>query len=131
MRLIGLAVILTLGLILAPLAAEGQQAGKIARIAFLSTTSSPDSPTTAAFRQGLQELGYVEGQNIIIEWRWGGGRTEGFPAFASEAVRLNVDVRASVAGFCARRRTLRPPIRVSRPARVISKKRKVRILRRT
>src|SRR5262245_11207007 len=80
------------GVLGAPVAAGAQQAGKIARIAFLSTTSSPDSPTTAAFRQGLQELGYVEGQNIIIEWRWGRGRTEGFPAFASEVVRLNVDV---------------------------------------
>src|SRR6267143_1023119 len=91
MRLIALAVILAVSVTLAPLAAA-QPAGKVARIAFLSTTSSPDSPTTAAFRQGLQELGYVEGQNIIIEWRWGGGRTEGFPAFASDVVRLNVDV---------------------------------------
>ena len=67
MRLIGL--VLALGLALAPLAAKAQQSERIARIAFLSTTSSPDSPTTAAFRQGLQELGYVEGQNIIVEWR--------------------------------------------------------------
>jgi len=62
-------LVLTVAFVLltAPLAAEAQPAGKIARIAFLSTTSSLDSRTTAAFRQGLQDLGYVEGQNIIIE----------------------------------------------------------------
>jgi ABC-type uncharacterized transport system substrate-binding protein len=113
MRRIGLAVVLALGLVLAPLAVEAQQSGKIARIAFLSTTSSPDSPTTAAFRQGLQELGYVEGQNIIVEWRWGGGRTEEFPAFASEVVRLNVDVIVTAndaAGRAAQQATKSIPI---------------------
>jgi len=112
MRLIALAVILAVSVTLAPLAAA-QPAGKVARIAFLSTTSSPDSPTTAAFRQGLQELGYVEGQNIIIEWRWGGGRTEQFPAFASEVVRLNVDVIVAAndaAGRAAQQATKRIPI---------------------
>lgn len=113
MRLIGLVVVLALSLTIAPFAAGAQQAGKIARIAFLSTTSSPDSPTTAAFRQGLQELGYVEGQNIVIEWRWGGGRTEGFPAFASEVVRLNVNVIVAAndaAGRAAQQATKRIPI---------------------
>jgi putative ABC transport system substrate-binding protein len=113
MWLIGLAVVLAVGFTLSPLTAEAQQTGKIARIAFLSTTSSPDSPTTAAFRQGLQELGYVEGQNIIIEWRWGGGRTEEFPAFASEVVRLNVDVIVTAndaAGRAAQQATKRIPI---------------------
>jgi ABC-type uncharacterized transport system substrate-binding protein len=101
------------GVLVGPLAAGAQQAARIARIAFLSTTSSPDSPTTAAFRQGLQELGYIEGQNIIIEWRWGGGRTEEFPAFASEVVRLNVDVIVAAndaAGRAAQQATKRIPI---------------------
>ena len=113
MRLIGLTVILVVGLFAVPLAAQAQPASKVGRIAFLSTTSSPDSPTTAAFRQGLQELGYVEGQNIIIEWRWGGGRTEGFPAFAAEVVRLNVDVIVAAndaAGRAAQQATKRIPI---------------------
>src|SRR5437762_2888353 len=113
MRLIGLTVILAVGLFAVPLAAQAQPASKVGRIAFLSTTSSPDSPTTAAFRQGLQELGYVEGQNIIIEWRWGGGRTEGFPAFAAEVVRLNVDVIVAAndaAGRAAQQATKRIPI---------------------
>jgi ABC-type uncharacterized transport system substrate-binding protein len=111
MRMIGL--ILALGLALAPLAVKAQQSGKIARIAFLSTTSSPDTPTTAAFRQGLRELGYVEGQNIIVEWRWGGGKTEAFPAFASEVARLNVDVIVAAndaAGRAAQQATKRIPI---------------------
>jgi putative tryptophan/tyrosine transport system substrate-binding protein len=66
---------LALALLAAPLAAGAQVSGaRMARIAFLSTTASPeDSPTTAAFRQGLRDLGYVEGQNIAIEWRWGHG----------------------------------------------------------
>jgi putative ABC transport system substrate-binding protein len=85
-------VTLAVGALLGSLAAEAQQTERVARIAFLSTTSSPDSPTTAAFRQGLRELGYIEGQNIIIEWRWGAGRTERFPEFAAEAAKLNVDV---------------------------------------
>jgi putative ABC transport system substrate-binding protein len=55
-------------------------------------TSPESSPTSDAFRQGLRDLGYVEGRNIGIEWRWGRGSTERFPAFAAEAIRLNVDV---------------------------------------
>jgi putative ABC transport system substrate-binding protein len=80
--------------ILAPVRAAGAQlSGRIARIAFISTTSSPeDSPTTAAFRQGLRDLGYIEGRNIAIEWRWGRGTTERFADFAAEVVRLGVDV---------------------------------------
>ena len=113
MRRIGVAVVLIFDLFLAALTSESQQAGKIARIAFLSTTSSVDSPTTAAFRQGLRELGYVEGQNILVEWRWGAGTTEKFPAFASEVVRLNVDVIVAAndaAGRAAQQATKRIPI---------------------
>ena len=57
----------------APLAAEAQQAGKVPRIGFLSFSSLSDSRTALfveAFRQGLRELGWVEGQNIAIEYRW-------------------------------------------------------------
>ena len=90
MRLIGL--VLALGLSLVPLATEAQESGKISRIAFISTSSPGISPTGEAFRQGLRELGYVEGQNIAIEWRWGRGRTERFPEFAAEMVKLKVDV---------------------------------------
>src|SRR5262249_16188471 len=55
-------------------------------------TMPGSSPTTDGFRQGLRELGYIEGQNIIIEWRWGRGSTDRFAEFAAEVVKLNVDV---------------------------------------
>ena len=108
-----LALIFVLPILAAPLAAEAQQARRLPRIAFLSTTSSVDSPTTAAFRQGLQDLGYVEGQNIRIEWRWGGGRTERLADFAAEMVDLNVDVIVAAndaAGRAAQRLTKTIPI---------------------
>jgi putative ABC transport system substrate-binding protein len=76
-----------------PLAAEAQQAGKVPRIGFLTTPS----PTAAAyyleaFREGLRELGYVEGKTIAIEYRFAEGRAERLPALAAELVRLKVDV---------------------------------------
>src|SRR5713101_7059216 len=93
MRLIGLAVILTVSFILAPLAAEGQQAGKIYRIGMLETTSMAlNAANLDAFRQGLRELGYVEGRNFMIEYRSADGRRERFPELATELVRLKVDV---------------------------------------
>ncbi len=71
MRQIGLAVILAVGLFLAPFAAEGQLAGNVPRIGYLSWGSAPPSdPWVEPFRERLRELGYVEGQNIVIEYRW-------------------------------------------------------------
>jgi ABC-type uncharacterized transport system substrate-binding protein len=94
MWLIGLAVVLTLGLTLAPLAAEAQQAGtRLPRIGYLSAGS--ESPRDVAFRQGLRERGYIEGQNIAIEYRFAEGKFERLPAFAAELVRLKVDVVVS------------------------------------
>ena len=84
LRRFALKVTLALSVLSGSLVAEAQQADRVARIAFLATSPSPDSPTTTAIRQGLKELGYVEGRNIIIEWRWGGGKTERFPEFAAE-----------------------------------------------
>jgi ABC-type uncharacterized transport system substrate-binding protein len=101
------------GALAAPRAAGGQQAGRMPRIAFLTTTSPGGSPTTDAFRQGLRELGYVEGQNIAIEWRWGRGSIERFQDFAAEVVGLNVDVIVAandVAGRAAQRATKTIPI---------------------
>jgi ABC-type uncharacterized transport system substrate-binding protein len=100
-------------LLAAPLAAEAQQAGNVPRIAFI-TTSSPEIPRSAnAFRQGLRDLGYVEGRNITIEYRWGRGSTDRFPAFAAEVVRLNVNVivaGSSAAGLAAQSATSSVPI---------------------
>jgi putative ABC transport system substrate-binding protein len=73
--------------------AEAQQAGKVPRIGFLS--GSPPSSIkarTEAFRQGLRDLGYVEGKNIVIEWRSGEGKRDRFPAVAADLVRLKVDL---------------------------------------
>jgi putative tryptophan/tyrosine transport system substrate-binding protein len=86
---------LTGGLLAAPLAASAQQAGKVWRIGLLggySPTSPEGSRAWEAFFQGLRELGYVEGQNILIEGRFYGDRTERLPALAAELVRLKVDV---------------------------------------
>jgi len=101
------------GLLTAPLTTEAQQAGKIPRIAFITTTSPGGSPSTEAFRGGLRDLGYVEGQNIVIEWRWGRGTTERFTEFATEVVNLNVDVIVAantVAGYAVQKKTTRIPI---------------------
>jgi putative ABC transport system substrate-binding protein len=93
MRLIGLAVVLALSLALAPLAAEGQQAGKLPRIGFLGTRTLPDtSPNLDAFREGLRELGWTEGQNIVIDYRFAEGRFDRLPALATELVRLKADI---------------------------------------
>src|SRR5215831_13901025 len=91
MRRIGLAVVLTLSLILAPLATEAQEPGKIPRIGILRPGSPPD-PLVEAFRQGLHELGYADGRNIIIEYRWAEGRDERLPSLAADLVRLQLDV---------------------------------------
>jgi putative tryptophan/tyrosine transport system substrate-binding protein len=73
-----------------PFVTSAQQA-KVPRIGYL-VTGSLESPVVDAFRQGLHERGYVEGQNIFIEFRAADGELERFPALASELVRLKVDV---------------------------------------
>ncbi len=91
--LIGLAVVLALSILLAPLAGEAQEPGKIYRIGMLETTSMAlNAANLDAFRQGLRELGYVEGRNFMIEYRSADGRRERFPELATELVRLKVDV---------------------------------------
>ncbi len=73
--------------------AQAQQPTKIPRIGFLAGVALPAlSSRTEAFRQGLRELGYVEGKNIIIEWRSAEGKIDRLPALAAELARLNVDV---------------------------------------
>jgi len=73
--------------------AEAQQPTKIPRIGFLSPTFPSTNPARReAFRQGLRELGYVEGKNIVIEWRSAEGKADRLSALAAELVRLKVDV---------------------------------------
>jgi putative ABC transport system substrate-binding protein len=79
-------------LLAAPLAAGAQQAAKIARIGYLSTDLAANPHTHEAFRQGLRDLGYVEGRNVVIEYRDAEGKFERLPALAAELVALEVDV---------------------------------------
>ena len=75
------------------LSAEAQQPKKVPRIGFLAAASpSAISARVEAFRQGLRELGYVEGKNIVIEWRSAEGKLDRLPELAAELVRLKVDV---------------------------------------
>src|SRR6267143_5448043 len=92
MRLIGLAVMLTVSLILAPLVADAQQAAKVARIGYLVTNLAANPHMHEAFRQGLRDLGYVEGRDVVIEYRDAEGKFERLPALAAELVALKVDI---------------------------------------
>jgi putative tryptophan/tyrosine transport system substrate-binding protein len=81
------------GLLAAPLAAEAQQAAKVPRIGFLgNSTAALEANLVGPFREGLRELGYVEGRNILIEYRWAEGKYERFPALIAELIALKVDV---------------------------------------
>jgi putative tryptophan/tyrosine transport system substrate-binding protein len=76
-----------------PIAARAQQAVKQATIGLLgSNTAAAQSHLTAAFVQRLGELGWIEGRNVVIEYRWAEGHTDRLPGLADELVRLNVDV---------------------------------------
>ena len=80
------------GLVVAPLAAEAQQAGRVSRIGLLSLNASPNLHLGEAFREGLRELGYVEGRNLVIEYRDAEGNVDRLPALAAQLVALKVDV---------------------------------------
>src|SRR5215813_7539410 len=96
MRRIGLAVVLASSLILAPLAARAQQPNRVPRIGLLGGGSaSAVAGRIDAFRQGLRDLGYVEGKTIVIEQRWAEGKLDRLPTLAAELVRLQVDVIVS------------------------------------
>jgi putative ABC transport system substrate-binding protein len=84
-----LIAILALGFLCASSAAWGQQPGKVARIGYLGNTPGP---LVDAFRQGLRDLGWIEGRNLLIELRWAQGRSDRLPEFADELVRLKVDL---------------------------------------
>jgi len=104
---------LAAGSLAAPRVAQAQQAGKVPRIGFLFFGSPGPSPELAAFRQGLRELGYIEGQNIPIEYRFASGRVERLPELAAELVRLKVDVivtPATPASLAAKQATSTIPI---------------------
>jgi putative ABC transport system substrate-binding protein len=114
MTTVALLVTLAIGMLIAPLVTEAQPASQLWRIAFLGA----ESPATNrhfldAFRQGLRDLGYVEGQNIMIEIRWAEGRNERFPDLVAELVRLKVNVVLAIstpAALAAKQGTQTIPI---------------------
>jgi putative ABC transport system substrate-binding protein len=82
----------TLALLAAPLAAGAQAGGKVSRIGVLMNLYPPDADPPQALRQRLRDLGYVEGQNFAIDWRYQLGESNRLPALAAELVRLKPDV---------------------------------------
>jgi putative ABC transport system substrate-binding protein len=102
----------TLALLAAPLTAEAQQAGKVARIVFLRS-GPPPKAFVEAFEQGLRELGYVVGKDIVIEYRFADGRTVQLMDLAREVVRSKPDAilaSGATAAFAARDSTATIPI---------------------
>jgi putative ABC transport system substrate-binding protein len=79
-----------------PLGARAQQPGKVSRIGFLgNSTAALEANLVGPFRDGLRHLGYEEGRDIVIEYRWADGRYEHFPALIAELIALKVDVIVS------------------------------------
>ena len=98
---LGLSVI-AFALVVGGAVVEAQQTKRVPRIGYLSSNSlGAMSTRTEAFRQGLRELGYVEGKNIVIEYRYAEGKIDRLPDLAAELVRLNVDVLVSGGGNSA------------------------------
>jgi putative ABC transport system substrate-binding protein len=98
MRLSAIALTVTLAILVAPLAAAPPPA-KIPRIGFLSLGSPPTAPDwreRSPFLQRLRELGWVEGHNLAVEYRWAAGQSEQLPELAADLVRLPVDVLVAV-----------------------------------
>ena len=86
------------GILAVPTLALAQQPGKIVRIGVLSPGPAEISASLDAFRQGLRELGYIEGRNLVIEYRWAEGKFDRLPELAAELVRLKVDVLIPTGG---------------------------------
>src|SRR5690348_5986678 len=88
-------------LVLLPAAAADQQPGKVPNVRYLSPGSASDAGRVRRFealRQGVRELGYVEGQNISLEPRWAEGRYDRYPALLADLIRLDVRVIVAVGG---------------------------------
>src|SRR5262245_63407683 len=113
MMRLGLAFSITLflGWLFGPVGAEAQQAAKVARVGWLTADGNPARED--AFRQGLRDLGYVEGHNVVIEYRSAEGKLERLPALAAELVGLKVDVivpAVTAAALAAKQATRAIPI---------------------
>jgi putative tryptophan/tyrosine transport system substrate-binding protein len=97
-----------------PLTGRAQQAGKVVRIGFLGAPSPADyADQLATFKAGLRDLGYIEGKNIVIEYRWAGGNYARLPALAAELARSNVDLivtQGTTGSIAAKRATTSIPV---------------------
>jgi putative ABC transport system substrate-binding protein len=102
------------GVLAVPRAAQAQQTGKVYRIGMLERTSAAiGAANLGGFQQGLRELGYVEGKNLVIEYRSADGRDERFPGLAAELVRLKVELiltRGTPAALAAKNATGTIPV---------------------
>jgi putative tryptophan/tyrosine transport system substrate-binding protein len=108
-----LACALALGILTTPLNAEAQRASKLPRVGVLSPFMSASDPFLGAFRQGLRELGYVEGQNVVLEYRSAEGRGDRLRGLAAELTRLRVDLivtTTSLGAQAAKQATTTTPI---------------------
>jgi|SRR5437899_1712284 len=92
MGLIGLAVVLAIGLALVPLAAEAQQAGKMYRVSLLALFPAEDLALMKTLKERLHELGYIEGKNLLFEYRSAEGRQERLPELAAELAQAHPDL---------------------------------------
>jgi len=118
-RAVGVTAILALGIVGMSLLAEAQQPSRVPKVGYLlpgavSAPSAPRHPNLTAFLNGLRELGYVDGRNIVIEYRYAERRFDRFPNLAAELVRLKVDVIVCAGGpaslYAARDATRSIPI---------------------
>ena len=97
-------LLITSLMLFAAVSAEAQQPKKVPRIGFLSATPAAGIPDrTEAFQQGLRELGYLEGKNIVVEYRWAEGKIDRLSELAAELVRLNVNVIVAAGPQATRR----------------------------
>jgi putative ABC transport system substrate-binding protein len=98
----------------APLAAEAQQAGKVYRVGYMSVVSRQSAePLMVIFLRALRDLGWIEGRNLLVEWRWADGKVERLSGFAAELAKLNVDLIVapqSDSALAAKRATRTIPI---------------------
>lgn len=114
LRTLGLIIPLALAILLARLAADAQPAGKVYRIGWLGAESRERAvPYVKAFQEGLRQLGYVEGRNVVFEYRFADRERERLPGLAAELVQLKVDVivtAADPATIAAKQATTTIPI---------------------
>ena len=113
LRRVGLVSLLCLTTLAAQLAAEAQQAAKVPRIGYLTGSLASSPHLREAFRQGLRDLGYVEGRNVVIEYRDAEGKYDRLPALAADLVALKVDVivvTSTPAALAAKQATRTIPI---------------------